>query len=110
MWNDTDGSVASGPPRAGVYSVTCSRTGRTYVGWSDDLARTITETRDTLTAGRHPDPVMQADWAVDAGRAFEFAIHDEIPPEECVGDLAERLGRLRDLWIDELDIHEGRTY
>lgn len=97
-------------PRAGVYSITCRATGRTYVGCTDHLVGAMNSHRFKLSNGLHPNRAMQADWDDHGDEAFEFTIHEEMPPEESAKATADDLNALRDLWVDQLGLDEGRTY
>lgn len=100
-------------PRAGVYTITCRPTGRTYVGCTDHLAGAMYGHRFQLANGRHPNLDLQADWDTYGDAAFDFAIHDEIAPQDGAPPspgLGADLEALRDLWVDQLGLDEGCTY
>ena len=97
-------------PRAGVYSITCRATGRTYVGCTDHLLGAMNSHRLGLSSGMHPNAAMQADWDAHGDDAFDFSIHEEVTPEEPAAVTAPALNALRDLWVDQLGLDEGSTY
>ncbi|MCA0438008.1 MAG: GIY-YIG nuclease family protein [Actinobacteria bacterium] len=97
-------------PRAGIYSITCQRTGKTYVGCTDHLVGAMNGHRFKLANGMHPNRVMQADYDAYGDTAFDFSIHDEIAAEEYADTSSADLDALRDLWVDQLGLDEGRTY
>lgn len=97
-------------PRAGVYSITCRRTGRTYLGRADHLGAAVDGHLVKLASGRHPNPMMQADWDTYGGGAFDVSVHDEIASEDYAGSTGAELDALCDLWVDQLGLDEGRTY
>ncbi len=97
-------------PRAGVYSISCRRTGKAYVGCTDHLVGALDSHRVQLSNNLHPNQAMQADWDTHGAESFDFAVHDEIPPEDCGDMLSGDLEELRDLWVDQLGLDEGRAY
>lgn len=98
------------PPRAGVYSITCRPTGKTYVGCTEHLVGAVYGHRLQLANGMHPNQDLQGDWDAYGDAAFEFAIHDEVVAGDGAAQHGVDLEELRDLWVDQLGLDEGRTY
>lgn len=97
-------------PRAGVYTITCRATGKTYLGCTDHLVGAMNGHRFKLANGLHPNRALQADWDAHGDAAFDFSIHDEVAPEEYAATTGDDLEALRDLWVDLLGLDEGGTY
>lgn len=102
------GAARETTPRAGVYSVTCRRTGRVYVGCSDHMNCALDDHRSRLDQGIHPNYAMQADWNTYGSGSFDLVIHEEI--NDADRETAYELHVLRDLWVDLLGVDEGRSY
>lgn len=64
--------------RRGVYVIVCKANGMQYVGSATDISNRWGSHRWGLRHGRHPNPVMQADWDTHGEAAFEFKMVAEI--------------------------------
>lgn len=60
--------------KAGLYYILCERNGRIYIGQSGNVSRRFYEHRCNLSAGRHYNRQLQADWREHGEAAFTFGV------------------------------------
>lgn len=72
---DTQGKLLGRP---GVYAITHTPSGRTYIGSTTDFARRWRQHRGALAGGRHRRKALQATWTQDGAQAFEFTVLEDV--------------------------------
>lgn len=92
------------PPPAGVYRIRNTRTGKSLIGASPNLAGRLNRHRFQLEHGSHPDRELQEDWKEAGPDAFAFETLDELKASEEPGrDPAEELRVLLEMWLEKLE-------
>lgn len=82
--------------RTGVYLITCTPTGKCYVGSASiTFPRRWDNHRSELRRGVHPNRYLQRAWSKYGADAFRFEILERIEPERVI-EAEQR-------WIDLLD-------
>jgi group I intron endonuclease len=81
------------PSRQCVYAITCTTSGRTYVGASTRVQDRWSNHKADLRHGRHDNSRMQRDWDQHGRAAFKFAVVEDI---DDAADLPAREA----YWID----------
>ena len=87
-------------PQSGIYKITNVRSGKIYVGQSQNVWQRRKQHWTALRDGRHENKLMQAEWNKCDGRSFRFDVI-----EFCA---LEKLNEREKYWIDKLNtIDEG---
>lgn len=97
--------MADMPHKPGVYSITCSETGKMYIGSAVDLKKRWYAHRTTLNRGISPCVILQHAWSKYGQEAFIFAVLELLEDAEILSKKELRL-LLRDReqhYIDLLD-------
>lgn len=71
--------------RTGVYAIINTATGCMYIGSAKrNFQHRFVTHRNALNKGNHHSPRLQASWNSRGERAFEFAVIEDCPPENCI--------------------------
>lgn len=91
------------PPAMGVYAITGSGDGMTYLGAAKDVRARLNRHRFALRRGNHPESALQRTWtaAGETGLRFETLDTLEHDPEKGA-DPDEELALLLAMWQDRL--------
>lgn len=72
------------PRICGVYKITCSRNGRSYIGSSENCRRRWNEHQSKLRHGAHQCRGLQMDWQRYGRGAFTFEVVEECEPTDLL--------------------------
>ena len=67
---------------SGIYSITCTETGKVYVGSAVDLLRRWQHHFWSLSQGKHHNPHLQRSWSKRGPAAFSFSVIELCPTEK----------------------------
>lgn len=82
------------PKTSGIYRITCTTTGKFYIGSAVNLKRRWQEHRKTLRGNYHPNPYLQASWNKYGEQTFTFEVIELVLPPFLI----ER----EQYWLDKL--------
>ena len=95
----------------GVFLIRNNLNDKVFLGAGLDLHGVINRNRFQLSAGIHPNKLLQADWNQQGGDNFSFEIVDQLAPTQDQGlDYREELAVLEKLWLDRLQPFGERGY
>jgi hypothetical protein len=99
-------------PRAmGVFLIRNNLNDKVLLGVGVDLQGVINRNKFQLSAGIHPNKLLQTDWNQQGGDNFSFEIVDQLPPvRDQERDYREELAVLETLWLDRLQPFGARGY
>jgi hypothetical protein len=91
------------PPDMGVYRVTCTKTGRSYIGSGLNVNGKLNSARFQLEMGSFMDKEMQKDWNDGSPDDFTFEVLEILKPEKSpTYDYREDLKNLVKAWSEKL--------
>lgn len=86
----TPSSVPAKPKTIGVYAITCSASGKSYIGWSLTVRDRLSNHKSLLRSGKHQRREMQEDFNLHGEASFTFSVlchcqsGDEAMKEEAI--------------------------
>ena len=99
------------PKEMGVYRITNTVNGKSYIASSRDIRARFNRHRMELKTRAEPVKSLLADWLEYGEEVFEFEIVDALEPLEKQGyDPGEDLKVLEAMWLDKLEPFEPKGY
>ncbi|NCB30242.1 MAG: GIY-YIG nuclease family protein [Clostridia bacterium] len=87
----------------GVYRITCSGSGRTWLKSTKDLQGQANKFRFAIQNHTCPEPGMRADWLQHGAASFSFAILEELEKRNTQTDaeFSEDIRTLFKMWLEK---------
>lgn len=76
--------MTSLPNASGIYKITCTVTGKIYIGSSVNIRKRWNAHRSYLNRNVHPNPSLQNAWNKYGEFGFIFELLEEVQPEELI--------------------------
>ena len=96
---------------AGVFQIRNLINGKIFIGTAQNIPGILNSNKFQLTAGKHPNARLQADWKAFGESAFVFEPVDELTvPDNPHRDIRMELAELQDMWLEKLKPFGERGY
>lgn len=95
----------------GVFQIYNLANQKVLIGSGLNLPGILNRHRFQLTAGNHPNRILQAEWNQFGSDKFAFEILDELQPNPDANyDYSTDLSFLEELWLEKLEPYGERGY
>jgi hypothetical protein len=89
-------------PEKGIYAITNTKTGRTFLGSTLNLYNIVERSKLRLNTGSHQNERLRKDWKIYGEEAFSFQILETLKlKDDLAYDYDEDLQILEMIWIDK---------
>ena len=96
---------------AGVFQIRNLINSKIFIGTAQNIPGILNSNKFQLTAGKHPNACLQADWKAFGESAFVFESVDELTVfDNPRQDIRIELAKLQDMWFEKLKPFGERGY